>query len=58
MMILLGMLATLAALAAAGFFSGSEMGLYCINRVRLRLRSERPEATDARALSSLVARLD
>jgi len=58
MTILLGMLATLAALAAAGFFSGSEMGLYCINRVRLRLRSERPEATDARALSSLVARLD
>lgn len=58
MTILLGLLATLAALAAAGFFSGSEMGLYCINRVRLRLRSERPEASDARALSSLVARLD
>lgn len=58
MMILLGMLATLAALAAAGFFSGSEMGLYCVNRVRLRLRSERPEAVDARALSSLVARQD
>jgi len=43
-------------LAASGFYSGSEMGLYCLNRVRLRLRAERPDARDARSLSRLADR--
>jgi len=38
-----------------GFFSGSETGLYCLSRLRLRVRSERGDPS-ARALERLVAR--
>lgn len=41
-------------LLAAGFYSGCEMGLYCINRIRLRLRAEQPHATRARLLLRLA----
>lgn len=56
--LLLGTFATAVTLAISGFFSGVEMGLYCVNRVRLRLRAERPEALDARALIDLTGRQD
>ncbi len=41
---------------ASGFYSGSEMGLYCLNRVRLRLRAEREGAREARSLLRLAQR--
>lgn len=49
-------LAALLLLLAAGFFSGCEMGLYCINRIRLRLRAEQEQATQARLLLQLAER--
>lgn len=52
----LALAATILALLAAGLLSGSEMGLYCINRVRLRLRSEGRNAHQARMLLGLVNR--
>jgi len=55
MTIIFFLAATILALGLAGFFSGSEMGLYCVNRVRLRLRAERPGAADARALLDLAS---
>jgi len=48
------MMATICVLAfvlcvlASGFFSGSETGLYCVNRLRLRLRADRGEAAAVR----------
>jgi Mg2+/Co2+ transporter CorB len=44
-----------ACILLAGFHSGSEMGLYCVNRLRLRLRAEQGQAA-ARALQRLVGR--
>ena len=41
-------------LLASGFYSGTEMGLYCVNRIRLRLRAEAAGASDARTLLGLV----
>ena len=41
---------------ASGFYSGSEMGLYCLNRIRLRLRAERGEARSARSLLRIANR--
>jgi putative hemolysin len=49
-------LAVLFFLLAAGFYSGCEMGLYCVNRIRLRLRAEQPHAARARLLLRLVKR--
>ncbi len=40
----------------AGMFSGSEMGIYCLNRIRLRLRAEDPNARQARTLQRLLER--
>lgn len=48
--------ATLLALGLSALCSGLEMGLYRVNRVRLRLRAERAEAADARALLDLIGR--
>ena len=45
-------LAAVAFLLVAGFFSGCEMGLYCVNRIRLRLRAE--NAPQARLLLRLT----
>jgi putative hemolysin len=56
MIVALALVATILALLASGLLSGSEMGLYCINRVRLRLRGENRNAHDARTLMSLVNR--
>lgn len=52
---LLGILA-LVFLLWAGFYSGSEMGLYCVNRIRLRLRAEESNARQARLLLELTDR--
>lgn len=41
---------------AGGFYSGSEMGLYCLNRVRLRLRAERGETRSAQSLLRIASR--
>ena len=47
-------IAAIVCLLGAGFFSGAEMGMYSLNRVRLRLRAERPEEREARALLDLM----
>jgi len=52
----LWLLLTLVCLLASGFYSGSEMGLYCVNRLRLRLRAEKGDAPGAQALALLVQR--
>lgn len=44
-----------ASIILAAFYSGSETGFYCVNRLRLRLRAERNEPA-ARALQRLVRR--
>ena len=44
----------LALLLASAFFSGSEMGLYCVNRLRVRLQAERSSDPRSRALWRLV----
>jgi putative hemolysin len=44
-----------ACIALAGFHAGSEMGLYCLNRLRLRLGVQRGRPA-ARALQRLLAR--
>jgi CBS domain containing-hemolysin-like protein len=51
-------LAAAACLVAVAFFSGCEMGLYCLNRIRLRLRAEQEHghAQPARLLLRLTAR--
>lgn len=49
----LGLLA-LFFLLAAGFYSGCEMGLYSINRIRLRLRAEQDGSGEARLLLGLI----
>lgn len=54
MTVVLLVAATLFFLLTSGFYSGSEMGLYCVNRIRLRLRSERERATAARQLHTLI----
>lgn len=51
-------LAAVVFLLTAGFFSGCEMGMYCINRIRLRLRAEREDAKQARLLLRLTERQD
>ncbi len=45
-------------LIASGFYSGAEMGLYCLNRVRLRLRAEQKPGGPARRLLDLSTRRD
>jgi putative hemolysin len=52
---MLDYLLIIAAVCLAGFHSGNETGFYCLNRLRLRLRSERGERA-ARALQRLVSR--
>jgi putative hemolysin len=47
-------LVSVALLLIAGLFSGCEMGLYCINRIRLRLRAEQQHATRAHLLLRLA----
>lgn len=44
-----------ASILFAAFYCGAETGIYCVNRLRLRLRAERGEAA-ARRLLRLVAR--
>ena len=44
-----------AAVVLSGFFSGSETGVYCLDRVRLRVASERGEP-DAKRLAGLMRR--
>ncbi|GMV98726.1 MAG: DUF21 domain-containing protein [Phycisphaerae bacterium] len=53
--LLLGLAAAFFLLAAA-LYSGCEMGLYCVNRIRLRLRAEEQHALHARLLLRLVER--
>ena len=43
-------------LLASGFYSGSEMGLYCINQLRLRLRANRTREWSAKTLLQLAKR--
>lgn len=55
-MIVLGLvIGALAAVAMSAFFSGTETGVYCLNRVRLRVRADQNDAR-ARRLASLVER--
>lgn len=54
-MLILTVLGAIAALAASAFYSGAETGTYCLNRVRLRVRSERGVPA-ARTLSRLMER--
>jgi len=42
--------ASLLLLLASGFFSGTEMGLYCVNRLRARLRAEHQPRPGPRVL--------
>ena len=48
--------AAIAFLGLAAFYSGCEMGLYRLNRLRLRIRAERGRTRGARALMRLVER--
>jgi len=48
-------LAMVMCVVGAAFFSGSETGIYCLNRLRLRLRAERGEGA-ARAVQRFMAR--
>ncbi|HSW46471.1 MAG TPA: CNNM domain-containing protein [Phycisphaerae bacterium] len=41
-------------LLGSGFFSGTEMGLYCVNRLRIRLQAERHPRAQSRALWWLI----
>lgn len=50
-------IAALFALLASAFFSGMETGVYCLNRVRLRVRSDSGEP-GARRLAALMERPD
>lgn len=43
-------------LLASGFFSGTEMGLYCLNRLRVRLRAQDPGYLNDRMLAYLADR--
>lgn len=52
------LVASILLLAGAGFFSGCEMGLYALNRVRLRLRAEQNQAGSAATLLELTRRRD
>lgn len=45
----------IAALAASAFFSGAETGVYCVDRVRLRVRADRGDAR-AKRLARLMDR--
>jgi putative hemolysin len=58
-MITIGLLALglLLALAASGFFSGTEMGIYSLNGVRLRVHAERGDGA-ARRLLPLMDRFE
>ena len=51
-------MATLFFLLASGFYSGTEMGVYCVNRVRLRLRYEQQPDVTSRSLHRLMQRRD
>ena len=51
-------MATLFFLLASGFYSGTEMGVYCVNRVRLRLRFEQHPDVISRSLHRLMQRRD
>jgi len=43
-------------LLASGFYSGTEMGLYCVNRLRIRLQAEQARKTPMRMLMDLTQR--
>jgi putative hemolysin len=45
-------------LLGSAVYCGSEMGMYSLNRIRLRLEAEKPEAGGARALLKLMMRRD
>jgi len=47
---ILWLTACLILLAGSGFFSGTEMGLYCVNRLRVRLRAEHQPRWSMRSL--------
>ncbi len=55
MTILMLVLGLLGAIVLSGFFSGSETGVYCLNRVRLRVESEEGN-TAARRLEQYMRR--
>jgi CBS domain containing-hemolysin-like protein len=55
MTVVIALFASLLFLLASGYFSGSEMGLYCVNRVRLRLAAEQHDPNAAR-LKGMVDR--
>lgn len=52
----LWLLAAAGCTIASGFYSGSEMGLYCLNRIRLRLRAEQGRDRRASILLGLAQR--
>jgi len=47
---------TLFFLLASGFYSGTEMGLYCVNRLRVRIEAERTQQNRMRHLLGLTQR--
>lgn len=53
-MIWVWLIATLFFLVTSGFYSGSEMGLYCVNRLRVRLEAERTQRWRMRCLLGLT----
>lgn len=55
---LLWLIASVLMLMAAGFYSGAEMGLYSLNRVRLRLRAQQQRDPQAELLLALSNRRD
>ena len=54
MTVTVALIAAVFLLLAGGFFSGAEMGLYCLNRIRLRLNAQRDDQPAARALLPLA----
>ncbi len=54
MVLLICLTATLVCVALSGFYSGSETGLYCMNRLRLRIEADSGDVR-ARRLARLVA---
>ena len=53
---LLMLILTVCLIAASGFYSGSEMGLYCLSRLRIRLLAERGSSPNASVLLRLANR--
>jgi magnesium and cobalt exporter, CNNM family len=58
MIFTLWFLVCIALLTAVAFFSGSEMGLYSLNRVRLRLRAEGHDSKNAKLLIEMSNQRD